>query len=137
MSLTVALNVVWGLIALSAVLFFALAEQRHRCTRKSGGGLQRSCAVLLCVLLLFPCVSASDDILGLSSLSDVHGSSHTREKNAVQLTRALLELENLQISTVFVFALALCCLGLVEVSKFTNTARQLPCLVGRGPPALA
>ncbi len=137
MSLTIALNAVWGLIALCAVLFFALAEKKHRCVQKSGGGLHRSCAVLLGVLLLFPCVSASDDILGLSSLTDVHGKSHTREKNAIQLTRALLELENLQVSAVFVFALALCCLGLVEVSRFTNTVRQLPCSVGRGPPALA
>ncbi len=133
----IVLNAVWGLIALAAVLLFALAERRHWCVQRVGGRLQRISAVVIAVCFLFPCVSASDDILGLSRLGTRHSDSSPSGKDSIHLERVLQELENLQLSAAFVFAIALCCAGCVEVSQLRSIARQLPCLVGRGPPSLA
>ena len=133
----IVLNAVWGLIALVAVLLFALAERRRWCVQRTGGRLHRISAVMIAVCFLFPCVSASDDIFSLSRLVDGHGDSSPASKNSIHLERVLQELENLQLSAAFVFAIALCCMGCVEVSLLRSIPRALPCLVGRGPPSFA
>ena len=131
------LNAVWGLIAFAAVLLFALAERRKWCVKRAGGRVQRISAVLIAVCFLFPCVSASDDILGLSTLGSRHSDSSPAGKNSVHLERVLQELENLQLSAAFVFVVALSCLGSVIVLGLQSIARQLPCLAGRGLPSAA
>ena len=101
--------------------------------------MQRICSVLVAVFLLFPCVSASDDILGLSLLQSRHGgkSPSSPDKNRAHLERVLQQLENLQLSAAFILAIALSCIGVVEIGAFRSTARHLPRLIGRGPPIFA
>lgn len=137
MSSPIVLNAVWGLIAFAAVLLFALAERRNWCVTRPGGRLQRISAVLIAVCFLFPCVSASDDILGLSALGQKHSDSSPAGKNSIHLQRVLQELENLQLSASFVFVVALSCMGTVIVLGPHSIAPQLPCSVGRGPPSAA
>ena len=137
MSSPIVLNVVWGLIAFVAVLLYALAERKRWCVKRRGGGVHRVSAVLIAICFLFPCVSASDDILGLSTVGHNHTGTCSHGKNLIHLERVLQELESLQVSASYVYVLALCCVGSIQVSRLRSVARQTPCWQGRGPPSFA
>jgi hypothetical protein len=133
----IVLNVVWGFIAFTAVLLYALAERKHWCVKGRGGRVQRISAVLIAVCFLFPCVSASDDILGLSTVGHKHTGTCSHGKNLIHLERVLQELESLQVSASYIYVVALCCVGSIQVSRLRSVARQIPCSIGRGPPSFA
>ena len=137
MSSPIVLNVVWGLIAFVAVLLYALAERKHWCVKRRGSKLQRISAVVIAICFLFPCVSASDDILGLSTVGHKHTGTCSHGKNLIHLERVLQELESLQVSSSYIYVLALFCVGSIQVSRLRTVARQTPCWKGRGPPSFA
>ena len=136
--LTTALNVIWATLGFLALLAFFISERRGILVAR-GSRVRRFAAVSVIVLSLFPCVSASDDILGLAELG-VKAQHHTSrgtlpDKSSLQLSHLLQALENLQIATIFFFACVSLCFGFIFHARHESIARQLPCLLGRAPPA--
>src|SRR5450432_3318201 len=101
-TLATALNVLWALLG-AAVLLANLRSERRRTSGR--GGLRRWSAVLLVVLALFPCISASDDELGFASLRTSTQSSGAADPVTQQLIRALQALEGCHVSAQFVLSL--------------------------------
>lgn len=136
--LTTALNVIWATFGFLTLLAFAIAERRGILV-SGGSRTRRLAAVSVIVLSLFPCVSASDDILGLSELG-VKARHRTStngtlpDKSSLQLSHLLQALENLQIAAIFFFACVSLCFGFLFFVGHKSMARQLPCLLGRAPP---
>ena len=102
-------------------------------------------AVFLIALVIFPCISADDDVLRLQFLNinatndDGMHAQHRAATYAVdlQLDRMLEEHNTFQVSTLYAFALSLffCALaGSLIVSVFR---RELPSYGGRAPPSIA
>lgn len=131
MTLSTALNVLWALLG-TAVLLANLRAERGRTV--SRGLLRRWSAVLLVVLALFPVISVSDDELGFSSLRTSTQSSGVADPATQQLIRALQALENLQVSTLFAFALTLFCFGFVLPLLYRGRVVQARVRAVRGPP---
>jgi hypothetical protein len=93
--------------------------------------------VAIIVLALFPCISASDDILGFATLTPrSQQNSSVEDRVSAQLAGVLQSLEQIQISEVFSLVLALSFFGLITLSWFELRGRRLPTLAGRGPPAI-
>jgi hypothetical protein len=84
---------------------------------------------------LFPCISASDDILGFATLTPRSPSnSSVEDRVSAQLASLLQSLEQIQVAEVFSLVLALSFLGMVTLSWFELRGRRLPALAGRAPP---
>ena len=65
-AITALLDLTWLTVFAICSIFFLVIEIRQR-QRK--GSVSRALAVLLSLVVLFPCVSASDDLIGLALLS--------------------------------------------------------------------
>ena len=102
------LNLIWLLVAVAA---WGLSRRQAR--RGAGQRL----AVLLVVVCLFPCVSASDDLASFGVLG-----------------RQLQVLEFAQVATTFVLLLAWFFLALVVVSHSLRHSEMRPAPAGRSPP---
>lgn len=137
--LTTALNVLWGLLAVLTFGYFAGVEFHKRpesgdTPRRKGAG-RRFWAVALIVLALFPCISASDDILGFALLSPRgQQNSSAEDKVSAQLANLLQSLEHLQIAPIFALVFALSFFGLVALTGNELCGRHLQALPGRAPP---
>ena len=123
MVLTTTLNVVWLLIAVAALTAFALTE-RNQC---AGSRLRRFVAIILLVLSLFPFVSASDDLLGLTC-------NRNSDKVSQQLVQLLETLHNVQVCSAFAFVLTLFCVGWVFTAGAVSLFCPAPRFAGRAPP---
>jgi hypothetical protein len=142
MTFDTALNLVWALAGTAALGALAARDIRrqvdlwHRC--------RRVLAVFIAWVALFPCVSASDDLVQFERLKansrtggeEVDGLPSKRgEKRAIYLARLLESLENFQIPTTCQLRLSLCLLALVGTFSDHGIERPLPSRLGRSPPA--
>lgn len=112
MTLETTLNLLWLLVALGTWVF--------SCRQVRGFGRGHRLAVLLVVVCLFPCVSASDDLAKVGPLG-----------------RQLQVLEFAQVAAAFVLVLAWCFLALVVLSHFSGFSESRPLPAGRSPPLLS
>ena len=134
--LTTALNLLWGLLAGIAFSVYARNEAGHG-SRSRRGAWRRFSAVAIIVLALFPCISASDDILGFAALTPSgQQNSSVEDRVSLQLASLLQSLEQIQIAEVFSLVLALSFFGLVTLSWYELRVCRLPALPGRAPPVV-
>ncbi|MBZ5593180.1 MAG: hypothetical protein LAP39_13145 [Acidobacteriia bacterium] len=99
-------------------------------------------SVLLVTVSLFPCVSASDDLINFAyvsaGLETRSGFGHTVPEDSNTSTviyLALQNLEHLQITAFYTLFVALCFFGYVFCSAPKSVFRQLPSFASRGPPS--
>ncbi len=133
------LNLIWLFVALTAVGAVLLSERRRASTPGARG--HRLVAVLLVTVSLFPCVSASDDLInfayvsaGLETRSGFGDSVPEDSNTSTVIYLALQNLEHLQITAFYTLFVALCFFGFVFCLAPQSVFRQLPSFVSRGPP---
>jgi hypothetical protein len=129
-TLDVGLNLLW-----LAISVFALVRLGSRDWR-------RSFTVFLATLALFPIVSDSDDLFSFSQMRvpmPHHRNAGTtpedsREKDTIQLSRALQILEHSQPSSAYEFALALFFVVMLLALDCAAFTRPVLASSGRAPP---
>ena len=139
--LVTVLNLVWLFAAVGAVAALLVSDCSSRSPRCEKA--QRLIAVLLVMVSLFPCVSASDDLINFASFSAGletrsgfgHSVPDKSDGNTV-ISLALQNLEHLQISAFYTLFVVLCFFGFVSYFHSGSVARQLPSFVGRAPPRI-
>jgi len=139
-----ALNLVWALVGAGSLV--VLAARDVFCRIPFWDRCRRALVVFIACVALFPCVSASDDMVQFEHLQvsprtggEVVGALPVKraEKPALYLARLLESLENFQISTARQLLLTLCLLALVGTFSDQGVERPLPSRLGRSPPAFA
>jgi hypothetical protein len=134
-SLTTALNLFWGLLAAIAFGFYARGHACRGPRLRHGHTRRRFPAMAIVVLALFPCISASDDVVGYGRLTSKNQpDSSVEDPVSAQLTGVLLSLEQIQVREVFTLVLTLSLFELVTFSCFEIRGQRLPTLPGRAPP---
>lgn len=145
MHIDTALNLAWVFVGVVAVGALVVSE-----LRRGAATLQSRChrgiAVLVAAVALFPCISASDDLVCLDQLrigsaksaEFTHGQPlESNQRLDLYLALQFESLENFQISSA--------CFGLVAVSQFARVRphavrcceRPAPSRAGRAPPQQA
>lgn len=146
MSFDVALNLVWALVGAAALGLVAVRETQRRTLSVGWDQCRRALAVFIASVALFPCVSASDDMVRFERLRvssqkacDAVGSlpEERGEKSVLYLARLLESLECCEISTPCQVPVALPLLALVGATRHQSVERPLPCPLGRSPPSMA
>jgi hypothetical protein len=145
------LNLAWAAICLAAFAWLIAAEnrrehQRARASRRTI--IYRGIALSLALVSLFPCVSASDDLVRLQFLgantttstpSDSHkspASPDQSEKKALGMLGRLLEaLDSVQITVALALCITLCLFSLAITESHRSLDRFLPARAGRAPPS--
>jgi hypothetical protein len=102
-------------------------------------------AAFLVALVIFPCISADDDVLRLQFLNinatnddGMHGQHRPAAYAAdLQLDRMLEEHNTFQVSTLYAFAFAFSFYTVVGSLTVSLFRRELPSYGGRAPPSLA
>lgn len=136
------LNLIWLLTAVGSVTAVIASERGRRGT--AGTGSQRLLSVLLVMVSLFPCVSASDDVINFAYVSAGfetrsgfgHSGPESSDSDTV-IYLVLQNLEHLQVTAFYTLFVAFLFFGLVSISTPRSVLRQLPSFVSRGPPELA
>ena len=128
MSFDLILNLCWGLLGLVAWLCL-ITRTGDRCWR-------RRITVLLAIVALFPCISASDDLASLRHLAIPDGNAVVGGASTL-LPMMLTALESSQTETSFVLLFALLACGSLLVLWFSEISRRTPVLAGRSPPILS
>jgi len=134
------LNLIWLLVSVAAVGALLVSERSRSCAGMAR--IQRLTAVLLVTVSLFPCVSASDDVIsfayvsaGLETRSGFgHSVPNENSDNASVIYLALQNLEHLQISAFYTLLVAICFFGFVFSADQTSVFRQSPSFASRAPP---
>jgi hypothetical protein len=92
---------------------------------------------------LFPCVSASDDLInfayvsaGFETRSGFGHSVPTDSDTSTVIYLALQNLEHLQITAFYTLFVSFCFFGFVFCLAPQSVFRQLPSFVSRGPPQI-
>ena len=143
MTLDTALNLIWVGVGVFALILLSLLERRWFPRSTVKARLQRLIAVLVVTVALFPSVSSSDDLFSFSLINShlgKHGGfgstvpEDSKEKAGMQLFRLLETLNHFQISVVYRFLLALCCVTLVLTLRREAFTRAVLCRAGRSPP---
>ena len=139
MTLDAALNLVWAAIGLSSLSTLGIFDIRRRFT--ASARVRRIAAVLLVSVSLFPCVSASDDLLSASffrrfSHQGGFGNIPTEEEKSNQsyLIQVLQALENFQVQRGYGFNIHLVFISLVFVQGLFTSVVERPRPAGRSPP---
>jgi hypothetical protein len=137
--LVTVLNLIWLFVAMAAVGAVLVSERLRASTLGARG--QRLVSVLLVTVSLFPCVSASDDLInfayvsaGLETRSGFGDSVPEDSNTSTVIYLALQNLEHLQITAFHTLFVALCFFGFVFCLAPQSFFRQLPSFVSRGPP---
>lgn len=138
------LNLFWALGALSAIGVLALRERR-RGTRLRDR-CRRGFVVFLAAVALFPCISASDDLVrfgvmpaalrGQGSKIGAAVPASSGSGHAVHLARLLEALESFQIAVAIEVLVALCFFTWVLYAAELASERIAFSPTGRAPPAL-
>lgn len=143
MRFDVALNLIWALVGVVALVTLGVAElRRGAATLRSR--CRRGIAVLIATVALFPCISASDDLVCLEFLN-TSSPAHTEflsprlkegtHRPTLSLAMQLESLENFQISSAkFSFAI-LARSDRVAQRVVQCCERPLPSRADRAPPA--
>lgn len=140
-----ALNLLWLILVFSALVSYGVSGRKRRgfsLLRRIFGGV----AVFLASLALFPCISASDDLVQLEwyGLHSKHAPAHDKdgaghrhpEKSLATLVRLLEALEAAQLVQACSLVVLLLALAMVSLPASRLTARSTPNCSGRAPPAL-
>ena len=138
--LVTVLNLAWLLLAVCGLAILGFSERKRVGT--PGARIRRVVSVTLVTVSLFPCVSASDDLINFAyvraGLETRSGFGHSAPANPeganTVLYLALQALEHLQVTAVYTLLLALCFFGFISYSAPKSFLRQLPSFVSRGPP---
>ncbi len=129
MTFDLILNLAWALMGL-AVWVSLITRARAR-------GWHRRLTVLLAIVALFPCISASDDLVSLRNLT-----IPSRESTVTlsmpggwsSLPRMLETIETSQVAAAFVLLLMLISSGILGTLLIQEVSRQELVLAGRSPP---
>lgn len=141
MTFDTALNLTWALVGAVALAALAIGDARRRIPLSDR--CRRALAVFVASVALFPCVSASDDMVRFERLQlssptggQVVGTPPEKrgQKPTLYLARLLESLENFRISPACRSLLILCFLALVRVFSRQCVERPRPCPLGRSPP---
>ena len=145
MSLADWLNILWAASAVTALGALALRERRHRSRLRDR--CRRGFAVFLAAVALFPCISASDDLVRFgimpAALSVQGPAIHTAAqdqsdgRHAIHLARLLEALESFQIAMAIAALVAICFFAWVRFRAEYATGRTALAPTSRGPPQLA
>jgi hypothetical protein len=137
--LVTALNLIWLAVAVFAVVAVLVSELGRRTNLSARA--RSLLAVGLVMVSLFPCVSASDDLINFAwvsaGLETRSGFGHSAPENSDTDTvvyLALQNLEHLQVTAFYTLIVAFCFFGFVGSSTPSSVLRQLPSFVSRGPP---
>ena len=133
--LTTALNLLWGLLAVIAFGTYARLEARGGLGARHRAGWRRFSAVAIVVVALFPCISASDDILGFAMLMPRgQQNSSVEDLGSLQLASLLLSLDHVRITPVFALLLAVSFFGMVTLTRDELPVQRRLCRQWRAPP---
>lgn len=141
-----ALNLVWVAMGVAALAGLGFSELRHRGSTTLGARCRRGIAVLIATVALFPCISASDDLVCLQRLqvgsrATAVVRSPSQEKSNQRpfgyLALLLEGLENFQVSPPSALVATPCFSALVLPLTSPRFERPLPSRAGRAPPRLA
>ncbi len=139
------LNLVWVLVGLLAFGALGISELGRR-QATLGARIRRAVAVMIAIVALFPCISASDDLVYLEQLrvrmseglarGRIESPRHPTHPPRLRLSLALrLEsLENFRISTSPFVAVTRAHLARVEPHVLRGCDRPVPSLSNRAPP---
>ena len=139
--LVTVLNLIWLFAAVAGIAALLVSDR----LRRSPGCAKahRLIAVLLVMVSLFPCVSASDDLInfayfsaGLETRSGFGHSVPDQSNGNTVIYLALQNLEHLQVTAFYTLFVSLCFFGFVSYFRSKSLARQLPSFVGRAPPPI-
>jgi hypothetical protein len=139
-----ALNVVWALFCVGAVVYFFRAERGRSLTHGRRARTVRALALFLAVVSLFPCVSASDDSVRFQYLDSQsaparHHSNESKQTPSPSLgtlVRLLESLDSVQIPLIWALLVSLCFFTLFLAEWRKGQDRAAPKRSGRAPPAL-
>jgi hypothetical protein len=133
------LNLIWLFVAVASIAALLVSERWRPAVRDAK--LQRLMSVVLVMVSLFPCVSASDDVINFSYVSagletrSGFGHSVPEDSNTTSIIYlALQNLEHLQITAFYTLFVALCFFGFVFYSSPRSVLRKSPSFVSRAPP---
>jgi len=144
LQLDTALNVVWALFCVGALVYHFRAERGRNAAGGRRARAMRALALFLAVVSLFPCVSASDDSVRFEYLDSqsAPGPHHsgdskpTSGKGLATLVRLLESLESVQIPLIWALLVSLCFFLLVLAEWRKGQDRPAPKRSGRAPPPL-
>jgi hypothetical protein len=128
------LNLAWASVCLTAFIWFLAAEQRRSSRRRI---TVRAVALILALVSLFPCVSATDDAVRLQFFSTKGDHHQPDKKNLGTLVRLLEALDAVQITVTFALCFCLYLFALALTETHQSLERFLPIRAGRAPPAIA
>ena len=139
------LNLVWVLLALASFACLAVVELRHRRAGGLRGRVRLGLAVLAATVALFPCVSASDDLVTLKQLelrlkapNELRLTATGKDTNerTFYLARLLETLENFHVSVARSPELVLRTIAYLRQRNPSWAKASLPTFGGRDPPSL-
>jgi hypothetical protein len=131
------LNLAWALLCVTVLATHWIRERRSASLRTQRVRVQRLLSVILAVISLFPCISASDDGIRLRDLINGPPSQQafTASTNGnLPLTAQLEDLEHAQIAVPFRLVLVLCFLLLVTSERSESLLNFHVDSLTRGPP---
>ncbi|HEV2349966.1 MAG TPA: hypothetical protein VG028_09005 [Terriglobia bacterium] len=145
MQFETALNLVWAVVGVAALAVAGISEVRRRAATLRSR-CRRVIAVLVATVALFPCISASDDLVCLETLqpgtaarAEYAGpqSSIPRSAPRIYLALRLEVIGNFQISVARSFLTTLFASSTVAPAAVQCSDRPLPSHPGRAPPRLS
>ncbi len=132
-----ALNLVWMLLGLLALIGTIRAALRRHPSETSAPAWLHIVRVALIVAALFPYISATDDVLRIEDFNSQHGHQHpskeSRNHNLMRLYETMdtpLVCPTCEVSLTFFF------ISLVFTPLVTALERIAPLRAGRSPPTL-
>lgn len=137
------LNLLWLLIVVGSLATWGIGEFRRLRPSTRGARFRRGIAVLAATVALFPCLSASDDVLSLRQLQPPCQIEHTINITALgqhssgeghYLAQLLEVLENFRPTNAYSLTLVLACLAFTFSFREVYSDRSLPSPTGRAPP---
>lgn len=143
MSIASGLNLFWALTVLVALGVLVHAERRRRARLRDR--CRRGFAVFLAAVALFPCISASDDLVRFGAMPGAESaratvstiSAESSQGRSVHLARLLQVLESFQLSSAAWLALTLVvCFLFIRLRQLSPECSAVPALI-RGPPRRA
>ena len=138
------LNILWVCLGAFALGVLGGWELRRKDAGSCQGLATRVLAVILALIFLFPCVSASDDLLSVRNLvftlesrgevgnSLPHGNND--EKPGLHLTRLFENLQHFRIAAPCSIHVAFGFFALILLPGTPDRHHHLQCLGGRAPP---
>ena len=137
------LNLIWIAVVVGALAVWFVTELRRKRPWACRTRFTRGVAVLAATVALFPCVSASDDLVSLRQLQapwQVHAAlsvSAPAKSNSTPsgyLARLLDVLESFRSSVATSLQLILACVALISFSSHFYSDLASPAATGRAPP---